>query len=206
MVIRFEDHEDLLSSQAFNVTTITNSDVDRSRWVEFWNADSIRDVVEHIWDRELEQFGKLDLRIQVRSRGDMGRNYSWLSPPICMLKSVEACDTGYGETHRSLVCVHMASENDVDLRFNNPFLEHHPHRFTFHVVVGVGVVPGRVHQHKQPGGYIPVHSCKLLLQPSPLWGILPCNIINRRHQFLQFLSNLIVAATAIGIHGFYHTF
>ena len=48
MVIRFEDHEDLLSSQAFNVTTITNSDVDRSRWVEFWNADSIRDVVEHI--------------------------------------------------------------------------------------------------------------------------------------------------------------
>jgi hypothetical protein len=48
MVVRFEDHEDLQSSQAFNVTTITNSDIGRSRWVEFWNADSIRDVVEHI--------------------------------------------------------------------------------------------------------------------------------------------------------------
>jgi len=88
-------------------------------------------------------------------------------------KNVEACDAGYSETHRSLICVHMASENDVNLRCNNPLLVHHPHRFTFHVVVGVGVVPGRMHQHKQPGGYIPVHSCKLLLQPSILWGILP---------------------------------
>ena len=136
----------------------------------------------------------------------MGGNYSWLSRPKCMLKSDEACDAGYGETHRSLICVHMASENDVDLRCNNPPLEHHPHRFTFHVVVGVGVVPGRVHQHKQPGGYIPVHSCKLLLQPLPLWGILPCNIINMKNQFLQLLSNLIANATAICIHEFISVF
>ena len=121
-------------------------------------------------------------------------------------KNVEACDAGYSETHRSLICVHMASENDVNLRCNNPLLVHHPHRFTFHVVVGVGVVPGRMHQHKQPGGYIPVHSCKLLLQPSILWGILPCNIIDMINQFLQFLSNLIVIAIAICIHEFHHNF
>lgn len=109
MVVRFEDHEDLLSSQAFNVTTITNSDIGRSRWVEFWNADSIRDVVEHIWDRKLEQFSKLDPRIQIRSRGgtcyDMGGNYSWLSPPKCMRRALKHVMQDIAKlTDRSYAC------------------------------------------------------------------------------------------------------
>jgi hypothetical protein len=62
MVVRFEDHEDLQSSQAFNVTTITNSDVCWSCGIKLRSAQGIRYVVFDVRHCKLHLPGNTEIR------------------------------------------------------------------------------------------------------------------------------------------------
>lgn len=50
-----------------------------------------------------------------------------------------------GSTYTTFIAMDMAWENHIDFVLHKPSLEHHSHRFPFHKVIVVAVVPRRVH-------------------------------------------------------------
>lgn len=49
--------------------------------------------------------------------------------------------------YRSLVGMNMAGKDKIDLVLNKPGFKHHPHAFSFHVMVIVTVIPWRVEKN-----------------------------------------------------------
>jgi len=86
-----------------------------------------------------------------------------------------------GHAVAALVRVDVPGEHDVGPGVHEPFLELHPHRLPFHVVVVVAVVPRRVHQHHEPRRRRPVDPLELRLQPRPLRRVLAVGGVGGEH-------------------------
>lgn len=87
--------------------------------------------------------------------------------------------------YRTLIGMNMTSKDNVNFVLDKPGLEHNSHAFSFHVVVIVAVVPGRVNQHNQPWSLGSVNPLKLFLKPIVLRSIFAFRITDRKTQIIN---------------------
>ena len=71
-----------------------------------------------------------------------------------------------------LIGMHMSCKYEINFVLDEPRLIHHPHGFTFHVVIVVAIVPWSVHEDDQPWCFTPVDLGKLSFKPLVLRSVL----------------------------------
>ena len=60
-------------------------------------------------------------------------------------------------THRPFVCVDMAGKHNVHLGIHKPCFELNTHRFAFHIMMFIAIIPWRMEQNNEPWSLCSIH-------------------------------------------------